>query len=288
MSANPESVILLVHCPDAKGIVHKVTDFVLQNNGNIIKLDQHVDEQDMRFFMRIQWDLKDFVIPNDKIEDYFNILIAQKYMMNWSIHFSSYKPKAAIFVSKYAHCIYDILSRVESGEWQLDIPIIISNHEKFESLSTRHGIRFVYLPIINENKIEQELKTLSILDEEKIDFIILARYMQILSKLLIDKYPMKIINIHHSSLPAFAGANPYGAAYERGVKFMGATAHYVTERLDEGPIISQGLISLTHRDTIIDMKRKGKDIEKVVLANAIWSHFNYEVISYNNKTVVFD
>jgi len=285
---NRDSAIILIDCPDQKGIVYKVCDFVLTNNGNIIKLDQHVDHDDNRFFMRIEWDLEGFTIPADKIKEYFQTLIAQQYQMHWSLHFRNQKPKMAILVSKYAHCIHDILSRYESGEWDIEIPIIISNHEKFRSLAKQHDIPFHYFPITKENKLEQEKKEIALLREHKIDFVILARYMQILSSLLIEAFPMKVINIHHSSLPAFAGANPYKAAYLRGVKFMGATAHYVTEDLDEGPIITQDVIPITHRDSISDMKRKGKNIEKIVFANAIWSHLNHNVLIYKNKTVVFE
>ena len=285
---NRDSAIILIECPDQKGIVHKVCDFVLTNNGNILKLDQHVDHDDNRFFMRIEWDLDGFTIPSDKVKEYFQTLIAQKYDMNWSLYFRNHKPRMAIFVSKYAHCIHDILSRYESGEWDIEIPLIISNHEKFKGLAEQHDIPFHYFPITKENKREQEKKEIALLQEHHIDFVILARYMQILSSHLIDAFPMKIINIHHSSLPAFAGANPYKAAYLRGVKFMGATAHYVTEDLDEGPIITQDVIPITHRDSITEMKRKGKNIEKIVFANAIWSHLNHNVLIYRNKTVVFE
>lgn len=287
-SGDRDSVIILIDCPDQKGIVHQVCDFVLTNNGNIIKLDQHVDHTDNLLFMRIEWDLSDFTIPSDKIEEYFDTLIAKKYQMHWSLHFKGHKPKVAIFVSKYAHCIHDILSRYESGEWDVEIPLIISNHEKFAPLAKQHNIPFHHFPITKETKQEQERQEIELLKKHNVDFVLLARYMQILSPLLIDAFPMKIINIHHSSLPAFAGANPYKAAYVRGVKFMGATAHYVTEDLDEGPIIAQDVIPISHRDSIADMKRKGKNIEKIVFANAIWSHLNHNVLIYKNKTVVFE
>jgi len=251
-----DTAIILIDCPDQKGIVHQVCDFVLTNNGNIIKLDQHVDYTDNLFFMRIEWDLSDFTIPSDKI--------------------------------KYSHCIHDILSRYESGEWDIEISVIISNHEKFAPLAKQHDIPFHHFPITKDTKQEQERKEIELMQKHHVDFVLLARYMQILSSQLIDAYPMKIINIHHSSLPAFAGANPYKAAYVRGVKFMGATAHYVTEDLDEGPIIAQDVIPISHRDSIADMKRKGKNIEKIVFANAIWSHLNHNVLIYKNKTVVFE
>lgn len=288
MSKHTDTAILLAHCPDAKGIIHAVTDFVLSNNGNIIKLEEHVDEDEAHFFMRMQWEVKDFVIPKEKIEEYFDTLIGQKYKMEWSLHFSNKVPRVAIFVSKYPHCIYDLLSRYESKEWNIEIPLIISNHEKFNSLADRFGIPYYYFPITKETKKAQELKQIEIIKSHDIDVIVLARYMQILSSQMTDAFPMGIINIHHSSLPAFAGANPYKAAFIRGVKFMGATAHYVTEDLDEGPIIAQDIYPISHRDSIADMKRKGRDIEKIVLAKAVWAHLNHNVLIYKNRTVIFD
>jgi len=283
-----DTAVLLIDCPDSKGIVHAVCDFVLSNNGNIIELGQHVDRTEGHFFMRVEWELEGFAIPKVKIAEFFETLLAKKYAMNWKLLFKAAKPRVAIFVSKYAHCIYDILSRHESNEWDIEIPMIISNHEKFRPLAERHGIPYHYIPITKENKAEQEQKEIELLKEAKVDFIILARYMQILSPKINAAFPYQIINIHHSSLPAFAGANPYKAAFTRGVKFMGATAHYVTEDLDEGPIIAQDVIPITHRDSIADMKRKGRDIEKIVLANAIWSHLNHNILIYKNRTVVFD
>lgn len=283
-----ETAILLVHCPDQKGIVASVTDFLLDNNANVISLDQHVDHEENYFFMRVEWELDGFIIPQEKIGEYFDTLMAKKFNMTWEFHFSGCVPRIAIFVSKYAHCLFDLLSRFESKEWNVEIPIIISNHEKFRDVAKRYNIPYYHIPINRENKAQAEQKELELLDKYNIDLVVLARYMQILSPTIVDQYPNKIINIHHSSLPAFAGANPYKAAYTRGVKFMGATAHYVTSELDEGPIISQDLISISHRDSITDLKRKGKDIEKVVLAKAVWSHFNSKVLCYKNRTVVFD
>ncbi len=288
MQINSDTAILLAHCKDAKGILHAVTDFVLSNNGNIIKLDEHVDEDESHFFMRVQWDLSEFNIPKEKIGEYFNTLIGQKYDMTWDLHLSSSKPRVAIFVSKYPHCIYDLLSRYESGEWNIEIPLIISNHEKFAGLADRFGIAFHHIPITKETKLEQEKKEIALIKEHNIDLIVLARYMQILSSQMTEAFPMKIINIHHSSLPAFAGANPYKAAFLRGVKFMGATAHYATVDLDEGPIIAQDIYPISHRDSISDMKRKGRDIEKIVLAKAVWAHLNHTVLIYKNRTVIFD
>ena len=283
-----DHAILLIHCPDAKGIVHAVTDFVLTNNGNIVKLDQHVDEDEERFFMRVEWELTDFTIPTGKISEFFQTLIAAKYEMKWQLRLGSHKPRVAIFVSKYAHCFFDILSRYEAKELDIEIPLIISNHLKFEDYAKRFDIPFHHFPINKKNKQEMEREEIALLKENNIDLIILARYMQILSNQMTEAFPRQIINIHHSSLPAFAGANPYGAAFKRGVKFMGATSHYVTEELDEGPIIAQDVIPITHRDSIADMKRRGKDIEKTVLAKALYAHCTHNVLTYKNKTVVFD
>jgi len=283
-----DTAILIAHCPDAKGILHAVTDFVLSNNGNITNLDEHVDADESHFFMRVEWDISAFTIPGDKIGEYFNTLIAKRFDMTWELHTSQEKPRVALFVSKYAHCIYDILSRYESGEWDITVSMIISNHEKFRPLAERMNIPFHYFPINKENKKEQESREIALLEAANVDLIILARYMQILSDQMTDAFPRRIINIHHSSLPAFAGANPYKAAFKRGVKFMGATAHYVTVDLDEGPIIAQDVFPISHRDSIAEMKRKGRDIEKIVLAKAVWAHLNKKVLIYKNRTVIFD
>lgn len=283
-----DRAILLMHCQDQKGIVASVTDFLMKNNGNILSLDQHVDDEEQRFFMRVEWDLEGFDIPQEKIADFFDTLVASKFDMIWQIDFGNKIPRMAIFVSKYAHCFFDVLSRYESREWDVDIPMIVSNHDKFEHIAARYKIPFYHLPITKTNKQQQEQKQLALLKEHNIDFIILARYMQIVTSTVISKFPNRIINIHHSSLPAFAGANPYRAAFTRGVKFMGATAHYVTEELDAGPIIKQDVIPISHLDSISDMKRKGKDIEKIVFANAIYAHMNNKILTYKNKTVVFE
>ncbi len=283
----PDSAVLRIHCTDQKGIVAHITEFILDNGGNILKLNQHVDHAANYFYMRLEWDIKDFSIPQSKIREYFATLIASKYGMHWVINFKHSIPRMAVFVSKYSHCFFDIMSRWESKEWNVELPIVISNHEKLREATERLGIQYHHIPINKENKLNQEDKQIKLLKQHKVDFIVLARYMQILSPKLVTEYPNQIINIHHSSLPAFAGANPYGKAFDRGVKLMGATGHYVTNELDEGPIITQDVIPISHRDSIADMKRKGKDIEKTVLANAIWAHLNYNVIAHNNKTIVF-
>lgn len=287
MREKKDTAIILAHCPDQKGIVATITEFLLNNNGNIIRLDQHVDRDIGHFFIRVEWELDGFQIPQEKTEDFFKTLIADKFNMQWKITFRDRKPRIGIMVSKYAHCFYDILSRYDSGEWNIDIPLIISNHKKFEHIAKRHDIPFYHIPKNKETRAEQEKKEIAILKEHKVDVVILARYMQILTGNIIREFPNQIINIHHSSLPAFVGADPYSSAYKRGVKFMGATGHYVTEELDAGPIIVQDVIPITHRDSIAEMKRKGKDIEKIVLADAIWAHINHRVLIHENKTVVF-
>jgi formyltetrahydrofolate deformylase len=281
------TAILLLHCEDQKGLIAALTDFIQKNEGHIISLDEHVDIETQHFFMRVEWSLEGFVIPRDKIEDYFGTMVATRFNMHWRIEFCKCVPRAALFVSKYAHCFFDILSRYESGEWDIEIPLIVSNHEKFRHVAERYGIPYYYFETTKETKKSVEEQEYQLMKKYNIDFIILARYMQILSEDFTSRFPNKIINIHHSSLPAFPGANPYKSAFDRGVKILGATAHYVNQNLDDGPIIAQDVIPISHNDTINEMKRKGKDIEKIVLAKAIWFHINHQIIPYRNKTVVF-
>jgi len=278
---------LLLHCADRAGIVTDITNFISINNGNIIYLDQHVDHVEDIFFMRLEWDLEKFLIPNDKIEDYFDTLYAKKYDISFRLYFSDYQPRMAIFVSKMSHCLFDILARYTAGEWNVKIPLIISNHPDMQKVAERFDIPYYIFPITNENKEEQEKKELELLKEHKVDFIVLARYMQVISEDMIKKYPNKIINIHHSFLPAFVGAKPYHAAFERGVKIIGATSHYVTTELDAGPIIEQDIVRVTHKDTIQDLINKGKDLEKIVLSHAVQKHIERKVLAYKNKTVIF-
>ena len=289
MSKKSESptAVLLIDCPDKKGIVTDVTEFIFKNKGNIIHLDQHVDTQGEHFYMRVEWELPDFLIPRDKISEYFQTLIAEKYNIRFTLNFMDVRPKMALFVTKSSHCLYDILSRVMSGEWDIDVPLIISNHDKLKHIADRFEIPFHHIPITKENKKEQEKKQMDLLADNGIDFIILARYMQILSDQIIDVYPNHIINIHHSFLPAFPGARPYHSAYERGVKIIGATSHYVTADLDEGPIIEQDVIRVNHKHSVKDLIRKGKDLEKLVLSRGIWQHAKRRVIVHNNRTIVF-
>ena len=279
---------LLLHCPDKPGILAAVTDFITINKGNIVYLDQYVDREEQEFFMRIEWELENFLIPQEKVEDYFDTLYAQKYDMKYRIYFSDRKPRMAIFVSKMSHCIYDLLARYTAGEWDVEIPLIISNHPDLQHVADRFGIPFHVFPITKENKAEQEAKEMELLKENGVNFIVLARYMQVISEQMIEAYPSKIINIHHSFLPAFVGAKPYHAAFERGVKIIGATSHYVTTELDAGPIIEQDVVRITHKDTVQDLINKGKDLEKIVLSRAVQKHIDRKVLAYKNKTVIFN
>lgn len=281
------SAILLIHCPDSKGIVATVSEFIYKNNGNITYLDQHVDIVRKVFFMRIEWELDNFIIPDDKIGEYFDTLIAKKYDMQWQLHFSHEVPRMALFVSKMPHCLYDILSRWKSQEIEVEIPLIISNHPDLEPVARQFGIDFHCFEINDHNKREQEQAQLQLLTEHQIEFIVLARYMQILSEDFIRPYKNRIINIHHSFLPAFPGAKPYHSAFERGVKVIGATSHYVTNELDAGPIIAQDIIRVSHADSVEDLVRKGRDLEKLILSRSIWHHLQRQILVYQNRTVVF-
>ncbi|MBP1640070.1 MAG: formyltetrahydrofolate deformylase [Bacteroidetes bacterium] len=285
---NDNTAVLLIHCPDRPGILAAVTDFINQQKGNILYLDQYVNREDHIFFMRVEWALDNFIIPRPEIEDYIETLLAKRYSMNFRLYFSDTKPRMAIFVSKMSHCLFDLLGRYHAGEWNVELPLIISNHPDLKSVAERFGIDFHTFPITKETKAEQEAKELELLKEYNINFVVLARYMQVLSPQLIDSYPDRIINIHHSFLPAFAGAKPYHAAHERGVKIIGATSHYVTSDLDAGPIIGQDVVRVTHKDTIDSMVRKGRDLEKIVLSRAVEKHIERKILTYQNRTVVFD
>jgi len=279
--------IILIFSPDQSGLVAAVTDFIHVNGGNIVGLEQHVDRQENIFFMRIEWDITNFIIPKEKIGEYFQTMYANKYNMTFRLYFNDYTPKMAVFVSKMSHCLFDILARYTAGEWNVKIPLIVSNHEDLRWVAEKFGIEYHVLKVNKDNKDEIEAAQLALLKEKKIDFIVLARYMQILSDNFIKSYPNKIINIHHSFLPAFVGAKPYHAAYERGVKIIGATSHYVTTELDAGPIIEQDITRISHRDSISDLVRKGQDLEKIVLSHAIEYHLKRQVLVYKNKTILF-
>lgn len=281
------SAILLMHCPDKRGIIAVVSEFICKNNGNIIFLDQHVDEVTGAFFMRIEWDLAEFVIPREKIGEYFDVLIGQRYQMEWELHFSSEIPRMALFVSRLPHCLFDILARWKSQEIRAEIPLIVSNHQDLEPVARQFGVDFAHFDMTQENKTEQEAAQLELLRKHQVGFIVLARYMQILSEDFVRHYPNRIINIHHSFLPAFPGAKPYHQAYERGVKVIGATSHYVTAELDCGPIIAQDIIRVSHQDSVADLVRKGRDLEKLVLSRAVWHHLRHQVLVYQNRTCIF-
>jgi formyltetrahydrofolate deformylase len=282
------TAILLIHCPDRQGILATVTEFLNKNNGNIIYLDQHVDRVESIFYMRVEWELNGFSIPSCKIEEYFETLIATPMQMNWRLYFTDEIPRMALFVSKMPHCLFDILSRYTAGEWDVEIPLILSNHETLKPVAERFGIEFRYFPVAADNKLIQEKAEIELLNEYKINFVVLARYMQVLSADFVKHYPNRIINIHHSFLPAFAGAKPYHAAHERGVKIIGATSHYVTSDLDAGPIIEQDVTRCSHVDTVENLVRKGRDLEKIVLSQAVYKHLQRKILVYNNRTVVFN
>ncbi|TAH25139.1 MAG: formyltetrahydrofolate deformylase [Cytophagales bacterium] len=281
------SVTLLIDCPDQKGLVYQITSFIFHHQGNILSIDQYVDEATQWFFMRVKWDLQHSDIPPAHIAEVFDKEIAQQYQIRFKIFFSEYKPKMAIFVSKAAHCLYDLLSKVYSKDFWVDVPCIISNHEDLRTIADDFGIAFHHLPIDASNKNAQEEITLNLMKQYEVDFIVLARYMQVLSDSFVSHFPNNVINIHHSFLPAFAGAKPYHAAFERGVKIIGATGHYVTADLDEGPIIEQDVIRIEQGDSIKDFIRKGQDMEKAVLSRSVYLHLQHQTLVRNNKTVVF-
>jgi formyltetrahydrofolate deformylase len=282
------TVTLLLHCPDKPGIIADITNFITENRGNVVYLAQFVDRVENVFFMRIEWEIDGFLIPKDKIADYFRTLYASKYDMDFSLYFSDKKPRMAIFVSKMSHCLFDLLSRYSAGEWNVEVPLIVSNHPDMKHVAEMFGIPYYIYPITKENRLEQETAMMQLLEEQNIDFVVLARYMQIIGDRMIAKYPNRIINIHHSFLPAFVGAKPYQAAFERGVKIIGATSHYVTAELDAGPIICQDVVNISHRDMPAVLVNKGKDLEKIVLSHAVQKHIEHKILVYKNKTVVFD
>jgi formyltetrahydrofolate deformylase len=282
-----KKITILINCKDSKGIIASVTNFIHQQSGNITYIDQHVDRVDDMFFMRLECEFSAKVFSLKVFKNIFSEVIGEKYEMNWQLYDSDSKPKMAIFVSKYEHCLYDILSRYSSNELEVEIPLIISNHPDLEHIAKSFNIPYYCIKVTKDTKQEAENEQLRLLKEHNIDFIVLARYMQIISPKLIEVYKDKIINIHHSFLPAFPGAKPYHSAYERGVKIIGATSHYVTEDLDEGPIIEQDITRVSHTHTIKDFILKGRDLEKIVLSRALKLHTKRKVMVSNNKTVVF-
>jgi formyltetrahydrofolate deformylase len=280
------SAILLISCPDRKGEVAAIADFVYRHNGNILHADEHGDEESGLFLMRVEFDPKDFDIPIADFGKHFSP-VAEAFAMQWRLAQSSHRPRMIIFVSKYDHCLIDLLYRHQSGELACDIPLIVSNHPDNQAVAEFYRIPYAVLTVAKDNKQASEKRLQSLIDEHNPDFIVLARYMQILSNDFVQRYPQRIVNIHHSFLPAFVGARPYHQAFERGVKLIGATSHYVTEILDDGPIIEQDVVRVSHRDTVEDLIRKGRDLEKVVLSRAVRSHVENRVLVYGNKTVVF-
>lgn len=286
-----KSAVLLMHCPDRPGIIAILTEFINANGGNIIYLDQYVDRVNSIFYMRVQWDLEGFAIPADKIRDYFDTLYAQRFDVTYKLFFTGTPQRMALFVSKMSHCIYDLLARYTAGEWKewnVEIPVIVSNHPDLSYIADQFGIPFEVIPVTRDNKPEAEARQFALLEHYNIDFVVLARYMQVLSDDFIRRYPDRVINIHHSFLPAFIGSKPYHAAYQRGVKLIGATSHYVTADLDAGPIIEQDIVRITHKDTVDDLVKKGRDLEKIVLARAVEKHLQHKILTYRNKTVVFN
>ena len=287
MPEPPLTATLLISCRDQRGLVASVSDFLFRNDGNIIHADQHTDKEESVFLQRVEWELAGFRIQRDDIAEAF-ATVAHQFGMTWSLRFSDYVPRVAIFASRLPHCLYDLLARWRMGEFRAHIPLIISNHDDHRAIAREFGIDYHDLPVTPETKAAQEAKAVALLDAAEIDLVVLARYMQVLGEGIVARYQNRIINIHHSFLPAFKGDRPYHRAYERGVKIIGATAHYVTPALDEGPIIEQGVERVSHRDSVTDLIRKGRDLEKTVLARAVDLHLRNRIVVYGNKTVVFD
>jgi formyltetrahydrofolate deformylase len=281
-----DTATLLIHCPDQPGLVHDVTGFISSHQGNILDLQQHIDPIENAFFMRAEWSMENFTLEQGEIEGRLSPM-ARRHQMQCELHFSTKKRRVALFVTKENHCLYDLLARHEAGELPVDIPVIVSNHETLRPAAERFGIPFRVFPITPQTKAAQEAAQLDLLRAERVDTVVLARYMQIISPALIEAFPNRILNIHHSFLPAFVGAKPYHQAFERGVKLIGATSHYVTAELDQGPIIYQDVIRVSHEETVGDLVRLGRDLEKTVLAKALWQHVRNQVLVYRNKTVVF-
>ena len=265
----------------------EVSNYIYRHNGNIVHADQHSDEEQGLFLQRIEWELNGFGVPREDISASFEP-IAKKFGMSWRLRFSDVRPRVAILVSNQGHCLHDLLARAQMGEYKADFPLIISNHPTFRPAAESFGAEFHHLPVTPETRAKQEQQVINHIEAKKIELIVLARYMQILSEGFVKRYPERIINIHHSFLPAFVGAKPYQQAHERGVKLIGATAHYATAELDQGPIIDQEVVRVTHRDTVADLVRKGRDLEKVTLARGVSLHLRNRVLVYGNKTVVFD
>lgn len=281
------SAILLINCPDAKGLVASVSGFLYQHGANILSTDEHRDDASGQFFMRIEWDLADFGLDGETFRRAFESAVARRFEMQWRVEYSAQPPRVAVFVSKYLHCFADLLHRHKTGELPCEMALVISNHEDAAAHAAFYGIPFHHIPVTGATKAGAEARQMALLEEHRIDLVVLARYMQVLSPVFAERYAGRIINVHHSFLPAFSGAKPYHAAFERGVKLIGATAHYVTEILDDGPIIEQEVIRVSHRDQLEDLVEKGRDAERMVLSRAVRWHLQHRVLLYGNKTVVF-
>jgi len=279
--------ILLISCPDQRGITAAVTGFVYENNGNIVHADQHIDGQTNTFFMRIEWDLEGFRLGKDDIQSAFQA-IASRYQMDWKIYFTDQKTRVAVFVSRHLHCLQDLLFRYQQGQFSCDLKMIISNHQDARTMAEQFGIPFHVIPVTPENKTAQESQEIKLLNDNQVDLIVLARYHQILSKSFVDAFSARIINIHHSFLPAFKGRQPYQQAYGKGVKIIGATSHFVVEQLDAGPIIEQDTVRVSHRDSLEDFILKGEDLEKAVLSRTLRLALGHKILCFANKTVIFD
>ncbi|MBT8308833.1 MAG: formyltetrahydrofolate deformylase [Flavobacteriaceae bacterium] len=282
-----KGITLLIHCKDQSGIIASVTNFIAAEQGNIVYIDQHVDRDQNIFFMRLETEFDDHDFDLNVFKASFEENLVERFKLNWRMYPSQDTIRMGLFFSKYDHCLYDILGRYNSGELNVEIPFIISNHKDLKQIADSFKIPFYHIPVTKDTKEEAENKQLDLLQEHQVDFIVLARYMQIISKKVINKFPNQIINIHHSFLPAFVGAKPYHSAFKRGVKIIGATSHYITEELDAGPIIEQDVARVTHSHSISDLISKGRDLEKIVLSNAIKLHLDRKVMVYNNKTVIF-
>lgn len=287
LAAIKHTATLLINCPDTRGIVAAIADFLYQHNANILHADQHQDAENNLFLMRVEWDLAGFNLSEAEFEAAFSS-IAARFNMQWQLKLSQHKTRMAIMVSQYDHCLADLLHRYKSGELSCEIPLIISNHLDTQKLAEFYGMDFHHIGVTKDNKAEAEAAQFKLFDDYQIDLIVLARYMQILSPTFVARYPKRIINIHHSFLPAFIGARPYHRAFERGVKLIGATSHYVTEVLDEGPIIEQDIDRISHRDQVEDLIQKGRDLERIVLSRAVRWHIEHRILLYANKTVIFD
>lgn len=285
MTVTPPTATLLISCPDQQGLVAKIANFIYANGGNVVHADQHRDEPSELFLSRIEWQLEGFNLQRELIGPAFDA-IAKPLQATWQLHFSDVMPRMAIWVSKQNHCLLDLLWRHQAGELATDIQLIMSNHETLRPIAEQFNIAFHHIPITKATKPEQEAKQLGLLKDYAIDVVVLAKYMQILSPDFLSQFA-NVINIHHSFLPAFVGANPYHRAHERGVKIIGATGHYVTSDLDAGPIIEQDVVRVSHRDQVSDLIRKGKDLERMVLARAVRLHLQNRVLVYGNRTVVF-